>query len=124
MARRSTTSDGSSDGAPCTWQRNPSSAYLSAREMPDLASRKLASTSWVLLPMDETTPIPVTTTRLMPSIYAGHASRATRLRYLILPEQPHFEINRLVNDVAIGGEPAVGNAEHEFRAHHSFDVEP
>ena len=33
--------------------------------MPDLASRKLASTSWVLLPMDETMPIPVTTTRLI-----------------------------------------------------------
>src|SRR5436190_1037004 len=33
--------------------------------MPDLASRKLASTSWVLFPMDETIPIPVTTTRLM-----------------------------------------------------------
>jgi hypothetical protein len=30
-----------------------------------LASRKLASTSWVLLPIDETMPIPVTTTRLM-----------------------------------------------------------
>ena len=33
--------------------------------MPDLASRRLASTSCVLLPMDETMPIPVTTTRLM-----------------------------------------------------------
>ena len=58
-------SAGSSVGAPCTWQRKPSSAYLSARTMPDLASRKLASTSWVLLPIDETMPIPVTTTRLM-----------------------------------------------------------
>jgi hypothetical protein len=33
--------------------------------MPDLPSRKEASTSWVLLPMDETMPIPVTATRLM-----------------------------------------------------------
>jgi hypothetical protein len=33
--------------------------------MPDFASRKLASTSCVLLPMEETMPIPVTTTRLM-----------------------------------------------------------
>src|ERR1700758_3522715 len=65
MARRSTASLGSSVGAPCTWQRKPSSAYLSARTMPDLASRSDASTSCALLPMDETMPIPVTTTRLI-----------------------------------------------------------
>jgi hypothetical protein len=35
--------------------------------MPDLASRKEANTSWVLLPIDETIPIPVTTTRLIPN---------------------------------------------------------
>jgi hypothetical protein len=33
--------------------------------MPDFASRKFAKTSWVVLPMEETMPIPVTTTRLM-----------------------------------------------------------
>src|ERR1700721_1977838 len=65
MARRSTDSLASSVGAPCTWQRKPSSAYLSARTMPDLASRSDASTSCVLLPMDETMPIPVTTTRFI-----------------------------------------------------------
>ena len=65
MARRSTASLGSSVGAPCTWQRKPSSAYLSARTMPDLASRSDATTSCVLLPMDETMPIPVTTTRFI-----------------------------------------------------------
>ena len=65
MARRSTDSPGSSVGAPCTWQRKPSSAYLSARTMPGFASRNEASTSCVLLPMDETMPIPVTTTRLI-----------------------------------------------------------
>ena len=31
--------------------------------MPDFASRSDAVTSWVLLPMDETIPIPVMTTR-------------------------------------------------------------
>src|SRR6266436_2676932 len=41
---------GSSVGAPCTWERKPSSAYLSARVMPDFASWRLASTSWVLFP--------------------------------------------------------------------------
>jgi hypothetical protein len=42
--------------------------------MPDLASRKLANTSWVLLPMDETIPIPVTTTRLISASPAFAAS--------------------------------------------------
>ena len=37
---------------------------LGARDA-GFASRRLASTSWVLFPMDETMPIPVTTTRLM-----------------------------------------------------------
>ena len=64
-AMSSTASLGSSVGAPCTWQRKPSSAYLSARTMPDLASRNDASTSCVLLPMDETMPIPVMTTRFI-----------------------------------------------------------
>src|SRR5262245_65877047 len=51
--------------APCTWQRKPSSAYWSARTMPDFASRSEASTSWVLFPIEDTTPMPVTTTRLI-----------------------------------------------------------
>ena len=47
--------------------------------MPDLASRRLASTSWVLLPMDETMPMPVTTTRLMVASFASdHARRIGR----------------------------------------------
>jgi hypothetical protein len=33
--------------------------------MPDFASRRLASTSWALFPMEDTMPMPVTTTRLM-----------------------------------------------------------
>src|SRR6202021_2612613 len=65
IARRSMTPAGSSVGAPCTWERKPNSAYLSARVIPDFASWRLARTSWVLLPMDETMPIPVMTTRLM-----------------------------------------------------------
>src|ERR1700681_1428427 len=65
IARRSMTPAGSSVGAPCTCERKPSSAYLCARVIPDLASWRLASTSWVLFPMDETMPIPVMTTRLM-----------------------------------------------------------
>src|ERR1051325_906969 len=132
MARRSTTSSGSSRGAPCTWERKPSSAYLSARTMPDLASRRLASTSCVLLPMDETMPIPVTTTRLMPASSASHRRAAgrqsqrsgpARLQHRLLTEQPDLEIERTVDHRAVGGKPAVGDAEHELRSHHPLDVE-
>jgi hypothetical protein len=35
--------------------------------MQDFASRKFATTSWVLFPIEETMPIPVTTTRRMRS---------------------------------------------------------
>src|SRR5215212_3827757 len=138
MARRSTDSDGSSEGAPCTWQRKPSVAYSSAREMPDLASRRLASTSWVLLPMDETMPIPVTTTRLMeasPALDANSRpqnrgwldksarSRRTGLHRVGVAEQADLEVESLIDDRAVGREPAIGDAEHELRAHHPLDFE-
>src|SRR5258708_26650193 len=138
MARRSITSAGLSVGAPCTCERKPSSACLSARVMPDLASRRLASTSWVLLPMDETMPIPVTTTRLMeasPALDANSRpqnrgwldksarSRRTGLHRVGVAEPPNLEVESLIDDRAVGREPAVGNAEHELRAHHPLDFE-
>jgi len=64
-ARRSTTLSASRVGAPATWLRKPCAEKSSAREMPERASRKDASTSCVELPMDETMPIPVIATRLM-----------------------------------------------------------
>ena len=128
MARRSTDSLASSVGAPWTCERKPSSAYLSERTTPDFASRSDASTSCVLLPMDETMPIPVTTTRLilrLVSLFApdrGRRSGLARLRRRIV-EQPDFEIERTIDHGTIGGEPAVGDAEHELGAHHALDVD-
>src|SRR5688500_13169217 len=49
--------------------------------MPDFASRKEASTSCVLLPMDDTMPIPVTTTRLIAYLFKG-----SRMPALILTD--------------------------------------
>ena len=66
IARRSTSGMPSSEGAPWTWLRKPSSLNRSAAEMPDFASRNEASTACVELPMGDTIPIPVTTTRLIP----------------------------------------------------------
>src|ERR1700684_233205 len=124
MARRSTASLGSSVGAPCTWQRKPSSAYLSARTMPDLASRNDATTSCVLLPMDETMPIPVTTTRF---IFASPEKISRRLRFarprLHVAEQADLEVGRAIDQRTVRREPAVGDAEHKLGAHHAFDVD-
>src|SRR3954464_7497589 len=121
MARRSTDSAGSRLGAPCTWQRNPRLAYSSAREMPDLASRRLARTSWVLLPMDETMPIPVTTTRLMIASSAfparkkngqPAASGSARLcRFLAEQSDPDLQIECPIDNGAIDREPPVRDAE-------------
>src|SRR6185312_12441992 len=151
MARRSTDSAGLSVGAPCTWQRKPSLAYSSAREMPDLASRSDARTSWVLLPMDETMPMPVTTTRLIPTnLYpccfaiGPHMARSVqscktprrlgaawrqrgsgpaRLQHLVLLEQADLEVARAVNNGAVRRQPAVGNAKHQLGAHHTLHVD-
>src|SRR5580704_14610799 len=128
MARRSIAPSGSRSGAPWTWQRKPSSAYLSARTMPDLASRRLARTSWVLLPMDETIPIPVTTTRFMcASFEISYAAPRRRSRFgwlrLHVAEQADLEVERTIDHRTVGREPAVGDAEHELGAHHAFDFD-
>src|SRR6478609_7293869 len=115
--------------------------------MPDLASRRLASTSWVLLPMDETIPIPVTTTRLMaasphshrgcrwsrhtwaldrlgqPCMSRARALGAARLQGLVLLEQADLQVEGPVDHVAVGRQPAVGDAEHQLGAHHPLDFE-
>src|ERR1043165_2255437 len=108
--------------------------------MPDFASRNPARTSWVLLPIDETMPIPVTTTRLMLSSSASCAgaterrapamwdfpaclSGPGRLRGTIL-EECDFEITHAIDDFAVRLEPAVRDAEHELGAHHALDVDP
>src|SRR5579859_4859272 len=67
-ARRSTMDSQSICGLAWTWQRKPSSAYSAAAVTPDFASRNEASTSLAVLPIDDTTPIPVTTTRRIPDL--------------------------------------------------------
>ncbi len=65
MARRSRMVAGSRVGVPDTCERKPCSTKDESRAMPLLASLSEARTSLVLLPMEETMPIPVTTTRRM-----------------------------------------------------------
>src|SRR5712692_8431891 len=98
--------------------------------MPDLASRRLARTSWVLLPIDETMPIPVTTTRLM---HASSASRcverallppstSARLHHFVA-EQTDLEVHRPIDDRTVRRQPTVGDAEHQLAAHDPLDVD-
>src|SRR6478752_6740306 len=114
--------------------------------MPDLASRRLARTSCVLLPMDETMPIPVTTTRrivvlpfkthrglllIRPQIgrlrHFRKAPRAgsspARLQSLVLLEQADLQIAGAVNDSAVRREPTVGNTQHQLRSHDTLDID-
>src|SRR5258708_14094528 len=92
--------------------------------MPDLASRRLARTSWVLLPIDETMPIPVTTTRLM---HASSASRcverallppstSARLHHFVA-EQTDLEVHRPIDDRTVRRQPTVGAAHHHLAPH-------
>src|SRR5262249_49458896 len=99
------------------------------------ASRKLASTSWVLLPIEETIPIPVTTTRLISasSIQKGFAKAAAitaagssrfRRRHLAGLEQADLEVGRAINHFAVGRKPAIGDTQNKFRAHDTLQFEP
>src|SRR6056297_11616 len=63
--RLSTCSAMSSFTSPAIWLRKPCSAIAAFAVMPDVPDLSEARTSWALLPMLETTPSPVTTTRRM-----------------------------------------------------------
>src|SRR6266853_4941497 len=101
--------------------------------MPDFASRRLARTSCVLLPMEETMPIPVTTTRLMTYLprlqWSDRARPARRLRSgrrlqrRNVAEQADLEIERAVDNRSVRRQPAVGYAQDQLRAHDPLDVD-
>src|ERR1700676_3358699 len=49
-------------------------------------------------------------------------SRFIRLR-LYVAEQTDLEIERTIDHRAVRREPAVGDTEHQFRAHHALDID-
>src|SRR5262249_19999119 len=131
-------------GSPCTWQRKPSSAYFSARTMPDFASRNEAMTSCVLFPMEETIPIPVTTTRrietpspcLLPPLRHRSALQLTRMsrsgavgvvscgRGLFSAlEQPEAKIRGGVNHLSVRLHDPVRNRKLELAQDHALQVD-
>src|SRR5436190_17310390 len=144
-ALRGTMPSHSMCGSPCTWQRNPSSAYLSARTMPDLASLSEASTSWVLFPIEETTPMPVTTTRRIkppsprllppprheqgrerPPASCAAPMYGTLLRGcgLFSPlEQSDAQVGSGIDDLPVRLHDAVGNRQLQLAQDHALQID-
>src|SRR5438034_346173 len=54
---------------------------------------------------------------------ARSPSGSARLQHGVLAEQADLEVARPIDHRAVRGEPAVGDAEHELRAHHPLDVD-
>src|SRR4030095_8009523 len=79
--------------------------------IPDFAPLRAATTSCTLLPMLETMPIPVTTTRRM--------ILSSGLRRL---KQADAKIHRGIDGLAVGFEKSVGNAEVEFPQDHALQI--
>src|SRR5690348_6619714 len=114
VRRRSISFSGSSFSVPATWLRKPSSLYCGTNSMPDLPSLSDCVTSLALLPIEETTPKPVTTTRFM-----GSRRRPGRPNVL---GQADFHIERLIGRNAVGGDEAVGDAKDEATQDHALHV--
>src|SRR6478735_11673928 len=113
MRRRSTRSSTLSFSVPATWLRKPSSLYCGTNSMPDLPSLRDCVTSAALLPIGETMPRPVTTTRFMSARGSG------RRRVL---EEADLQAGDLVDLLAVGLDEAVADAEHELAQHHALQV--
>src|SRR6185436_17514283 len=105
IRRRSTSSSGLSFRVPATWLRKPSSLYCGTISMPDLPSFSDWVTSAALLPIEDTTPRPVTTTRRM--------SGRRRCRSGRVLEQANPEVADFVGRVAVGMHHAVGDAQDQ-----------
>src|SRR5690606_8747751 len=71
LSLRSIAASRSMSRAPCTCDLKPSEAYSSLATIPERPTRRASSTSCLLLPMLETMPSPVTTTRLTWSTLEG-----------------------------------------------------
>src|SRR5436190_12973836 len=113
IRRRSTSSSGLSLRVPATWLRKPSSLYCGTNSMPDLASFSDCVTSAALLPIDDTTPKPVTTTRRI------SAARRGRRRVL---EQADLEAAHFVDLLAVRMDEAVGDAQHQLAQDHALQM--
>src|SRR5471030_2141447 len=113
IRRRSTSSSTLSLSVPATWLRKPSSRYCGMNSMPDFPAFSDAVTSAALLPIEETTPRPVTTTRFM-------GSGRRRRRAVLEQADPH--VDRLVDRLAVGGHEAVADTHNQAAQDHALGV--
>src|SRR5688500_19782392 len=113
--RRSTISSTFSCSVPATWLRTPSSLYCGTNSMPDLPSRNDFVTSTTLLPIEETTPKPVTTTRFMTSARCCRGFDGVQ-------EQADLQAGGLIDRLAVGMHEAVGDAQHQLAQHHALEM--
>src|SRR5690554_2476404 len=114
----------SMSGAPATWLRRPSSAYSGTKRMPGRSSRSEAVTPARSLPMHETIPRPVTTTRrsrLRPSPVWSEAGAISE------PfgggEQSNPQVGRGVDLAAVHERAAVTDHQCQLAAHDPADVD-
>src|SRR5262247_1048814 len=114
--RRSTISSTFILSVPATWLRKPSSLYCGTNSMPDLPSRNDLVTSAALLPIEDTTPRPVTTTRFMLS------ARCCGYRGCVL-EQADLQAGDLVDLLAVGVHQAVGDAQDQLAQDHALEMD-
>ena len=114
--RRSTISSTFIFSVPATWLRKPSSLYCGTNSMPDLPSRSDFVTSAALLPIEETTPRPVTTTRFMLS------ARCCRGCGGVL-EQADLQAGGFVDRLAVGLHEAVGDAQDQLAQDHALEMD-
>src|SRR6201995_735010 len=112
--RRSTSASTLILSVPAIWLRKPSSRYWGTTSMPDLPPRSDRVPSAALLPIEETTPRPVTTTRFM------SAGRRGDGRFL---DQADLEAAHFVDLLAVGMNIAVGDAQRELAQHHPLEVD-
>src|SRR5215471_11565001 len=125
MALRSTMSSALSVGAPWTCERKPSSANFSARVIPDRPACRLAVTSCTLEPIEETMPMPVTTTRLI------HLLSTTARRRCVFSgqtgtrgtEQADANVPHVIYALGVGLQPAVGDAEDQLAFESALHVD-
>src|SRR3954469_20011242 len=113
IRRRSARSSGLSFRVPATWLRKPSSLYCGTNSMPDLPSFSDCVTSAALLPIEDTTPKPVTTTLFM--------SAGCRRRRGVL-EQPNLKAAHFVDRVVVRTDEAVGDAQHQLAQDHALEM--
>src|SRR4029453_15532748 len=115
-SRRSTISSTFILSVPATWLRKPNSLYCGTNSMPRLPSRNDFVTSTALLPIEETAPRPVATTRFMLS------ARCCRNRGCVL-EQADLQAGHFVGRLVVGVDEAVGDAQDQLAQDHALEMD-